>query len=897
MAALDFPATPSNGQTYTPVGSAITYTYSSSKGSWQGSLSGSTGLASLITVADESSDTTSFPLFVTAATGDLGPKSGTNLTFNSSSGLLVATGITADLTGTFGVDLGSDAEGDTYYRDSSGNFVRLARGSDDHVLTMNGNVPNWEAASGGGGVPTAITVADESSDTTCFPLFGTAATGDLGPKTGTNLTFNSSSGLLVATGITADLTGTFGVDLGSDAEGDTYYRDSSGNFVRLAKGTDDHVLTMNGNVPNWEAASGGGASALDDLSDVKFEGANFTDSIKIGDVTTGTLSSAARNIIIGKDAGNSITTANDCIIIGDSTQVNISDSIDSVIIGGNSAAKHLRWSVSVGYGATTNGTSTGNADHCTHVGYLAGSAGATGHSNTYLGSNTARYHLTVGSSYNTAVGTQALYNGGGQRTYNTALGYQAGAGGSGTAEESYGTYLGYKAGYILTTGDNNIFIGKTAGDAVTTGSNNIILGDYAGTAAMANEIHIYNNTTERLKIDSSGAMRINNAFTLPAADGSAGQHLQTAGNGTVTWETPSGGGGASALDGLSDVKYEGTDFTNSLKIGSVTTGTLSAASANVFIGKLAGDKITNATSTTAIGYRAAEDLTSGDYGVYIGYDAGKQVSTSNSNTIVGAFAGRAVTGWSNTFIGQGAARNGPAGNTNVFIGNQAGYGDVSASGSDNIGIGYDTLKVRTSGAYNIIIGYKAGDLITSGDNNLVIGKELDVSSATVDGEIVIGTDTQRIHVDNSGGVQFNSAYRFPVADGTAYQHLQTAGNGTVTWSSLLSNVELKDFSETVNILGSVSGSTAIDYELGQVITATIGGATTFTFTNPPATGKAGTFTLLVTNPTTNITWPGSVDWPGGTAPTLTTTGLDILTFTTVDGGTIWHGMLASEDSK
>ena len=231
MAALDFPTTPSNGQTYTPVGSAITYTYSSSKGSWQGSLSGSTGLSSLITVADESSDTTCFPLFVTAATGDLGPKSRTN-----------------------------------------------------------------------------------------------------------RFTFNSSSGLLVATGITADLTGTFGVDLGSDAEGDTYYRDSSGNFVRLARGSDDHVLTMNGNVPNWEAASGGGASALDDLSDVKFEGANFTDSIKIGDVTTGTLSSAARNIILGKDAGNSITTANDCIIIGDSTQVNISDSIDSVIIGGNSAA-------------------------------------------------------------------------------------------------------------------------------------------------------------------------------------------------------------------------------------------------------------------------------------------------------------------------------------------------------------------------------------------------------------------------------------------------------------------------------------------------------------------------------------------------------------------------------
>jgi hypothetical protein len=47
--------------------------------------------------------------------------------------------------------------------------------------------------------PTTITVADESADTTCFPLFVTAATGDLAPKTGTNMTFNSATGHFTAT--------------------------------------------------------------------------------------------------------------------------------------------------------------------------------------------------------------------------------------------------------------------------------------------------------------------------------------------------------------------------------------------------------------------------------------------------------------------------------------------------------------------------------------------------------------------------------------------------------------------------------------------------------------------------------------------------------------------------
>ena len=43
------------------------------------------------------------------------------------------------------------------------------------------------------------------------------------------------------------------ITLGSDAEGDTYYRNSSGVLVRLARGTDNYILKMNGNVPNWEA--------------------------------------------------------------------------------------------------------------------------------------------------------------------------------------------------------------------------------------------------------------------------------------------------------------------------------------------------------------------------------------------------------------------------------------------------------------------------------------------------------------------------------------------------------------------------------------------------------------------------------------------------------------------
>jgi len=50
----------------------------------------------------------------------------------------------------------------------------------------------------------SVTAADESSDTSCNVLFSTAATGNVAPKTGTNLTFNSANGTLTATSFSGD---------------------------------------------------------------------------------------------------------------------------------------------------------------------------------------------------------------------------------------------------------------------------------------------------------------------------------------------------------------------------------------------------------------------------------------------------------------------------------------------------------------------------------------------------------------------------------------------------------------------------------------------------------------------------------------------------------------------
>ena len=122
----------------------------------------------------------------------------------------------------------------------------------------------------------------------------------------------------------------------------------------------------------------------------------------------------------------------------------------------------------------------------------------------------------------------------------------------------------------------------------------------------------------------------------------------------------------------------------------------------------------------------------------------------------------------------------------------------------------------------------------------------------------------------------------------------TLSGAIVGADQIISAPVMKDYAETKAAMAAHD----VDLTLGNVQTYTLSGNQTLTFSNPPASGSAGSFTLLVTNgASATLTWPTSVDWAGGTAPTLTASGIDILTFTTVDGGTIWYGFLAGADMK
>ena len=85
------------------------------------------------------------------------------------------------------------------------------------------------------------------------------------------------------------------------------------------------------------------------------------------------------------------------------------------------------------------------------------------------------------------------------------------------------------------------------------------------------------------------------------------------------------------------------------------------------------------------------------------------------------------------------------------------------------------------------------------------------------------------------------------------------------------------------------GALDISLATGNYFTKTISGNSTFTFSNPPASGTVGSFTLELTHSSGTVTWPSSVKWPADTAPTLTTGKTHLFVFVTDDGGSRYRG--------
>jgi len=93
---------------------------------------------------------------------------------------------------------------------------------------------------------------------------------------------------------------------------------------------------------------------------------------------------------------------------------------------------------------------------------------------------------------------------------------------------------------------------------------------------------------------------------------------------------------------------------------------------------------------------------------------------------------------------------------------------------------------------------------------------------------------------------------------------------------------------------SAAGTVDLDLLSANHFALTMDENTTFTFSDPPASGTSFAFTLIVTQHSTavTLTWPNTVDWAGGSAPAAAGDNeVQAYAFITRDGGTTYYGFL------
>lgn len=89
---------------------------------------------------------------------------------------------------------------------------------------------------------------------------------------------------------------------------------------------------------------------------------------------------------------------------------------------------------------------------------------------------------------------------------------------------------------------------------------------------------------------------------------------------------------------------------------------------------------------------------------------------------------------------------------------------------------------------------------------------------------------------------------------------------------------------------SVGATTTLDLSLARTFVFTVNQVTTIAITNPPSSSFTTRLVCLITNGSAfALTWPASVTWLSGIAPTLKTSGVDLVELVTRDGGTTWYG--------
>ena len=256
----------------------------------------------------------------------------------------------------------------------------------------------------------------------------------------------------------------------------------------------------------------------------------------------------------------------------------------------------------------------------------------------------------------------------------------------------------------------------------------------------------------------------------------------------------------------------------------------------------------------------------------------------------------ALTKVSSGLVNADLAISGGTVDNSVIGGSTAAAGSfttISAAGAVTVGVddtGYDVKFFgATSGAY-LLWDESEDKLLTAGgavvdivkDKLLIGGTAVTTTAAELnilDGVTATSTELNYLDITTLGTTEASKAV---TAD----------ANGVVKFDNGVQQESTALTSGT---------SVTLDLNAGTVFTITLAhNIGTFTWSNPASSGYASVFSLKVTQDGTGgrtISWPASVDWASGTAPTLSSgaNDVDVFVFFTVDGGTTYYGFTSGQD--
>jgi hypothetical protein len=373
--------------------------------------------------------------------------------------------------------------------------------------------------------------------------------------------------------------------------------------------------------------------------------------------------------------------------------------------------------------------------------------------------------------------------------------------------------------------------------------------------------------------------------------------------------------------GTSSLKYKDAYLAGDLNLdGSITSSGAVSLGSTAITGTLSVSTNTTLTGTLAVNGNTTLGDAASDT-VTVNADVASSLIPSVDDTYdLGAVGSE----WRNAYI-DGTANIDTASIDTANVGTLAVSGNGTITGNLTVNgtltgsgsIVANTADTLTTARTITIAGVTSGAANFDGSSNITItttGVTLGGTAVTATGaelNILDGATLSTAELNTLDGITASTT-ELNYVDGVT-SNIQTQLDGKLTSFSLetyTGDVDIdgelivSSYNETYQAVTSSSNSTTINCEAGNVFSNTLTENTTFTFSNPPASGTAYGFSLKIVQDASasgyTVTWPSSVDWPSADAPvalgaprlTSTASAVDQFVFYTHDGGTTWYGFTA-----